>query len=166
MTDELHYNGYRIPTNRVSWSLYSGGRFFITVCTKDGVHYFGNISDDKMNLSELGNVMQGTIERVTNTFPYATVPYSIVMPNHIHLYIVINIEYKDLPPNVERFPLISRIVNMLKGTVTRYAKSNDIPFKWQSRFYDHIVRNDKDADNIINYIMTNPQHWIDDKYHR
>jgi REP element-mobilizing transposase RayT len=33
---------------------------------------------------------------------------------------------------------------------------------WQSRFYDHIIRNDKDLNNIRDYILKNPTQWFDD----
>ena len=164
--DEHLYNGYRIPTNRASWSMYSGGSFFITACTKDGVHYFGEIESDQMILNELGLVMAKNIEDVSSHYPYAMIPYSVVMPNHIHLYVVIDMKYENLPPHVDKTPLVSRVVNGLKGCVTKYANENEIPFKWQSRFYDHIIRDEKDADNIRNYILSNPLHWVDDKYHR
>ena len=88
------------------------------------------------------------------------------MPNHLHLYLVIDISFENLPENYEKSPLVSRIVNGLKGGVTRYANQNGIPFRWQSRFHDHIVRDGKEADLIVNYIRSNVVHWLDDCYHR
>lgn len=31
---------------------------------------------------------------------------------------------------------------------------------WQSRYYDHIVRNQQDYNEICNYINNNPMRWI------
>ncbi len=31
---------------------------------------------------------------------------------------------------------------------------------WQTSYYDHIVRNREDLENIRQYIQTNPQKWI------
>ncbi len=43
MLVEKFQNKYRIGTKRASWHDYNGGEYFITICTKDRVHYFGEI---------------------------------------------------------------------------------------------------------------------------
>jgi REP element-mobilizing transposase RayT len=35
---------------------------------------------------------------------------------------------------------------------------------WQTRFYDHIIRNDQEFDQIKKYIMANPENWEKDKF--
>ena len=30
---------------------------------------------------------------------------------------------------------------------------------WQSRFYEHIIRSDKELNNIREYIVNNPMQW-------
>lgn len=43
--DDKFQNKYRIPSNRLQGFDYSShGLYFVTICTKDRVHYFGNIS--------------------------------------------------------------------------------------------------------------------------
>jgi putative transposase len=39
-------------------------------------------------------------------------------------------------------------------------------FRWQSRYYDRIIRNDKELFNIMQYIMNNPMKWTFDEYYR
>jgi putative transposase len=39
------------------------------------------------------------------------------------------------------------------------------PSIWQSRFHDHIIRNDEEYTLISNYIINNPKNWIQDKFH-
>ena len=34
---------------------------------------------------------------------------------------------------------------------------------WQSRFYEHIIWNDKDLNNIREYILNNPMQWHADE---
>jgi REP element-mobilizing transposase RayT len=36
---------------------------------------------------------------------------------------------------------------------------------WQRNYYEHIVRNETEMNNIWNYINTNPLHWQDDQLH-
>jgi hypothetical protein len=49
-----------------------------------------------------------------------------------------------------------------KSVVTkRINEINNTPHAsvWQSRFYDRIIRNDKELDNIRRYILSNPALW-------
>ena len=36
---------------------------------------------------------------------------------------------------------------------------------WQTRYHDHVVRNDADYLRIWNYIDTNPAQWAEDQYY-
>ncbi|MFK8164863.1 MAG: hypothetical protein AB8H12_20625 [Lewinella sp.] len=40
-----------------------------------------------------------------------------------------------------------------------------IPFGWQTRFHDHIIRNNDEFLRITNYIANNVANWQDDKFH-
>lgn len=49
-------NKYRIESARLqNWDYGSNGAYFITICTKDRVHYFGEIDNGVMVLSETMN---------------------------------------------------------------------------------------------------------------
>jgi len=63
-----------------------------------------------------------------------------------------------LPEIVRQFKTFSsKRINELRGT-TGVAV-------WQRNYYDHIIRSDKDYDNIANYIAMNPSTWMkDDEY--
>ncbi|MCL8006118.1 hypothetical protein M8845_01635 [Gelidibacter japonicus] len=51
-------NKYRIPSTRLqSWDYGNSGLYFITICTKNREHYFGDIRNGKMNLSEIGDIV-------------------------------------------------------------------------------------------------------------
>jgi putative transposase len=56
------------------------------------------------------------------------------------------------------------IVNQYKRIVTIHARKINTGFEWQSRFYDHIIRNDESFQRIANYIVNNPLKWNDDKF--
>ncbi|NQT50120.1 transposase [Candidatus Kuenenbacteria bacterium] len=59
---------------------------------------------------------------------------------------------------------LSSIINQYKGTVKRWANNNDHKmFKWQARFYDTIVPDQKALDNIRKYIKSNPEKWERDR---
>ncbi len=37
-------------------------------------------------------------------------------------------------------------------------------FGWQTRFYDHIIRNDVVFQKISDYILHNPLYWEEDRF--
>ncbi len=57
------------------------------------------------------------------------------------------------------------MVGSFKSAVTRFARTTDPDFGWQSRFYDHIIRNHDDYKRISNYIINNPANWMGDKFY-
>jgi REP element-mobilizing transposase RayT len=60
---------------------------------------------------------------------------------------------------------ISSIVGSYKSAVTKHAHRIGYDFEWQSRFYDHIIRDGDEYQRISNYIITNPANWHIDKFH-
>lgn len=57
---------------------------------------------------------------------------------------------------------VSSIMRSYKSAVTKYCNRLELPMRWQSRFYDHIIRNDKSYNRISEYIQNNPSNWKDD----
>jgi len=43
--------------------------------------------------------------------------------------------------------------------------NDGVVFGWQSRFHDHIIRNDAEYQRINDYIENNPKNWDNDKFH-
>ncbi|MEA5100511.1 MAG: transposase [Bacteroidales bacterium] len=58
---------------------------------------------------------------------------------------------------------LSRIIRWYKGRTTFEIRKIHADFCWQSRFYDHIIREDNVYKTIVNYIETNPSNWEKDK---
>lgn len=56
------------------------------------------------------------------------------------------------------------IVRWYKGRCTFEIRKRDYSnFAWQSRFYDHIIRNEKALHRIRKYIYDNPLRWQQDR---
>jgi REP element-mobilizing transposase RayT len=87
------------------------------------------------------------------------------MPNHLHGLIELGGNRVVAPQPAEalkphlRIPAnsIPAIIRGYKSTVTKLAHREGFNFRWHSRYYDHIVRDDADYDRITRYIITNPQ---------
>ena len=72
----LHGYDYSIPAN-----------YFITIVIQDRKCLLGNISNGKMVLSEVGEMVRKTLKDVTDKFENSEIPHYVIMPNHIHLII-------------------------------------------------------------------------------
>ena len=142
----------------------SCGAYFLTVCTTERRNCFwknvGAIIDRPQDvvLSEYGKIVNTAINNIANVYPSLSVDHYVIMPNHIHLLLrVCSDEYGR--PMVA--PTMSRVVNQLKGyTVKQIGR----PI-WQKSFHDHIIRNQKDYEEYVNYIYYNPVRWhLDELY--
>ena len=94
MTDRFQ-NKYRIPSARAAWHGYDGGTYFITICTKNREHYFGEIvannnGESQMQLSEIGKTATDNLNNVSVHYPYAEMPLFVIMPKHVHVIVFID----------------------------------------------------------------------------
>lgn len=60
---------------------------------------------------------------------------------------------------------LASIIRGFKIGVTTNARKINPDFAWQSRYHDHIIRNNKSLLNIQNYIINNPKKWKDDQFY-
>ena len=149
--------------NRLSEYDYSTpNAYFITVCTDNRKNLFwkdvGAIIDRPQNvpLTSLGVIVRQSIDDIPKHYPAITVDHSVIMPNHIHLLLQIN---TDVDGRSMIAPTISTVVRLMKGAVSKQAGFS----VWQKGFYDHVVRNDYDYQEIWNYIEGNPGKLAEDK---
>ena len=168
----------------------SSGAYFVTICTHNKENVFGKIVDGEVHLSDVGEIAHKCWIEIPNHFYYVNSDVHVIMPNHVHSIIIINkkedipgdnFTRKDIQLNVPtekikinvsaisakispRQGTLSVIVRTYKAAVTtecrRYGYSN---FLWQSRFYEHIIRDERDYRNIQEYIPNNPLQWSFDK---
>ena len=86
-----YQNKYRIPSVRLAgWDYANNAAYFITICTKNRIHFFGCIKNHKMVLSEMGKTAEAYWYEILNQFPFVKLELFVVMPNQIHGIIVIN----------------------------------------------------------------------------
>lgn len=147
---------------RANFHNYSGGTYFVTICTFEKKHHFGNIRNGEMKLSKIGDYCNIQLKEVNKHYNYASIPLYVVMPNHIHAIIHIK-EPEDYDHNsTSKRSLLSIVVGGIKRAVTMYAKKNNYEFDWQDRYHDHIIRDHNDGNNIAQYIENNVLRWDSD----
>lgn len=159
------------------------GYYFVTICTKAKQLFFGEIEGDGweavMEFSEIGRIAEQFWLEIPVRFGHVNLDEFVIMPNHIHG--IINIDYSrghaprqrhaprrvstdGMEPLRKRIePLrkgsLSSIINHYKGNVTKWCKRNGFYFAWQSRFHDRIIRDDRELNDIRDYIHINPFKW-------
>ncbi len=176
MSEEKFQGKYRIPSARADWHNYDGGVYFVTICTKDMLHYFGEIVDAKMNLTDVGKYADEQMKNGTTHYPYAEIPLWVVMPNHIHAIVIIRNNNdtphcRDVARNIStgknaqmssispKCNTLSVVVRGVKSSITKYANEQSFSFAWQRSFYDRIIRDTAEMNHIAEYIENNVAEW-------
>jgi len=175
----LYKNKFRIKSARLdSWDYSSNGYYFITICIKNFRCLFGGIEDDEMVLNQLGEIAVAYWIEIPQHFNNVILDEFVVMPNHVHGIIIIKNKqsrdvamqrlyrgnYKNMSKISPQSNSLSVIIRSYKSIVVKTInqKFSHINFKWQSLFYDHIIRTEQSLYNIRNYIISNPDKWADD----
>jgi len=185
---------YRVRSTRHPFRDYgSPGSYFITICTKFRIPYFGSIIDGRMDLSPVGRIAVFELSKTMKIRDDVVVDPWVIMPNHIHAIIRI-IRPPDYSAIVEthrgaslhtgaslqsgggtyrgkyRFGPqsnnIPAIVRGFKSAVKKWTNLYGLDFQWQSRYHDHIVRDDNDLERIRWYIRNNERVWGSDSMNR
>ncbi|GAB4323766.1 MAG: transposase [Bacteroidales bacterium] len=201
-------NRYRIATARAQWWNYGwNGAYFITICTKNREHFFGEIRNGKMHLSDIGKIAQIQWIKTFEMRPDMKLWMGeyVIMPNHFHAIIGIgeneynspsetqraadraaddgaggtdamhcvsttppdtNIKSNWISPKNKFGPQSKNLASIIRGFktgVTTHARKFRPDFAWQSRFHDHIIRNNAEYQRISDYIRNNPAKWQNDK---
>ena len=220
-------------TPRANWHKYNSAEYFVTICTGGREHYFGEVRNGQTQLTAVGEYTKQCIEKISEINQDVDVPLYVIMPNHIHLIVIIDGDKPDAANQISqtavglsyygsrcddgrdqtnvglsyygsrcvdgRLPRcdsptmpqcenptapqptknginlemqrranccgrLSHIIGRFKSAVTRFARENEIPFAWQPRYHDRIVRNQNEMNRIAEYIEQNPAKWETDCY--
>lgn len=198
---------------RVEWHDYNSGIYFVTICSKDKRHIFGKISDGKMTLSTIGNIINECLMAIPNHHKDVELWNYVVMPNHIHMALYVGAQPMPAQTNQIRpvgaqyfaptqaspeqntgclrpprhgEPRADNHYNSRLAVIIRSFKAacsievnrralacgssqgraqNIAPLPhgiWQRNYHEHIIRNQRAFENIMNYIDTNIEKWNQD----
>ncbi len=151
----------------------SPGAYFVTICTENRKKVFWNgdidpntftwhnvgancVRPQNLPLSNIGKIVLEELKRWDKTYDVVSLCSYIIMPNHLHIMVVISADELGRP---QVAPTLDRMVKQFKGAVTKKVGT---PI-WQKSFIEHIIRNTKDYQTKSNYIYENPLKWINDE---
>lgn len=127
--------------------------YFLTLCTSDKQCIFGN--PGKLNRN--GQIAEQMLRKIPEIYPQVRVDKYVVMPNHVHLILVLGSEQQTS---------ITHIIGQYKVSVTKEIRKLCPRFHvWHRSFHDHIIRNQKSYEKIWEYIENNPLKWEEDCFY-
>ena len=135
------------------------GAYFITICTQNKECILSSIptieaEDIRPILSEYGNIVDTAIKEIEKHYNDITVDNYVIMPNHIHLILVISVPDSG---RIISAPTVMRVIGQMKRIV-----SKQIGFSiWQKSFIEHIIRDEDDYIRRYKYIENNPYRWLE-----
>ena len=147
------------------------GAYFLTFCTYNRKNTLSRIvgaihESPKSVLTRQGQIVDEIIQSIPQHIG-VTLDRYVIMPNHIHLVLVIEEE----PRAIHESPLrkrsaISNAIGYIKMNASkRIHQDYGNTQVWQRGFYDHVIRNERDYLEIAKYIEENPLRWQLDCYY-
>jgi REP element-mobilizing transposase RayT len=157
------------------------GAYFITICTQNKMHLFGEIVEEEMILNPIGKIILGCWYDLLKYYSNLELDQFIIMPNHVHGIIVIKAPVgtglalskyaekestkPDSPRAVPTNQTLSNIVGRFKSVstiqVNKFRSTPGTPI-WQRSFFDRILRNENEWNRVRKYILQNPLNWNSD----
>ncbi|MBR3994135.1 MAG: transposase [Clostridia bacterium] len=155
---KIRLNGYDYSKN---------GYYYITVCTKNRQPLFwknivgadiirpNSCSKTKYfpELSEYGKIADTAIKEIPLYYSNVRIDEYVIMPDHLHM--ILEISNDENGRMISAPTTVMTIVGQMKRWVSKKIGSSI----WQKSFYEHIIRNDTDYQEIKSYIINNPLYY-------
>lgn len=143
------------------------GAYFVTICTQGRKKILSDIVGDGFPVPKVcGKIAEEIIKEISKKYPNVNVDKYVIMPDHIHMLLIIqNTEQGTGNPS----PTLGNVIGWYKYQATRRINLLlDTPGErvFQRSYYDHVIRNQRDYNEIWEYIAYNPMKWVIEKQGR
>jgi len=131
------------------------GAYFVTICTQDRKKILSQIVGDDAHIvpKPYGRVAEKYIRNVPEIEKY------VIMPDHIHMIIRLDNGSMWASTPTDRHPQHSRVAGIIRSFKVLITKELGVSI-FQRSYYDHVIRNQRDYDEIWQYIENNPRKWV------
>ena len=182
MTKPNHTLPQRKIVHLKDYNYAQNGAYFITIVTHKRICLFGSVNCGEMVQNDAGKMVENVCLEMPGIIPDLFIDTFLIMPNHIHAIITIDtpvgISLTNEPQHNTPNPTIEEnssslftIVRRFKSLTThRYIDGvNHFGWPrfdghlWQRSFYEHVIRNERDYQAIVDYIQANPMNWEKDE---
>lgn len=155
-------NRWRTPLRLGDWDYTQPAMYHITVCIADRTNRLANPVGSAVRLTDAGAMVEHHLVSLPQRFDSVEIDSYVVMPNHIHFIIEMNLEKIDSSGTD-----LSEPIQAFKSLTTReygvgVRQHGWPPYRgilWQKRYFETIVRNERALDRHRRYIASNPANW-------
>ena len=150
----------RKPNRIPEYDYSTNGAYFVTICTQDRKKILSDIVGDGFPVPKpCGIIAQEFIKKIPEKYPSVTVDKYVIMPDHIHILMKFDWNFGTGNPS----PTLGNVIGWYKYQVTKRVnlELNTMGTKiFQRSYYDHVIRNQQDYNEIWQYIENNPRKWV------
>ncbi|MBQ9968759.1 MAG: transposase [Oscillospiraceae bacterium] len=159
----------RKPNRIENYDYSQNGAYFITICTQDRKQILSNIAVGtgvldcpQVHLLKHGEIADKYIRQLNDFYEHISVDRYVIMPDHIHILMSIQNGQSGTPVPTDKNKIdnTNSTVSKFVSTFKRFCNKEYGENIWQSRYYDHVIRNQRDYDEIWEYIENNPRKWM------
>jgi len=153
------------------------GAYFVTVCSYKKELIFSSVGaglasarnyNDLIILKPPGKIILNCLNKIPMRFANVEIDEFIIMPNHLHVIIIINNRNRvDARPTPTLGDIICAFKSECVNDYIKYINDNNLIKSgklWQRNYYDRVIRNDMELNAYRKYINDNPANWVDDEY--
>ncbi len=146
----------------------SAGAYFVTICTQNRRCVLSRIVGrglapaeiDGVEYTTFGKIAEKQLLLLEDRYPYLLVDRYVIMPNHIHIILILESDAAGASPR----PTIMDTICAYKSLTTRECKEKGLAGKlFQTSFYEHVIRDRQDYEEHLRYIHENPMRWYYDE---
>ena len=159
----LFNNKYRIPSARLQhWNYANEALYFVTICTKNRQHFFGDLPPESekdsiiLNPTEIGKIAHSEWYKTIELRPDMNIELGefVVMPNHIHGIVMIGQNKYNTDNGRDALQCVSNnpvnydgsdVINDGKRDALQCVSTNKNQFDPQSKNLPSIIRGYKTA---------------------
>lgn len=141
----------------------SAGAYFVTICTQNRQRILSRIVGEGLappeitvDLKPCGEIVKEQLSLIEKRFPSVTVGDCVIMPDHIHIIIIMHKKAGGASPS----PTLNEVICAFKSLTARDCKRKFGMEKiFQRSYAEHIIRNRDDYEIRRKYIFENPMRW-------
>lgn len=185
MTDTTH--SHRRLLRLKDYDYAQAGAYYVTVVTQARVCLFGDVIGGEVRLNEAGSLVLRAWNDLPDHYANASLDAFVVMPNHVHGVIVLgdalerteraektglrpaptptpmadptSVPMNTRPSKIHALPEIIRAFKSFSARRINEHRNKAGEQVWQRNYYEHVIRNERELNEIREYIICNPQNW-------
>ena len=160
----------KLPKRKaVRWENYdysTEGRYFITICTEGRKQILSQIvggdvldAPKTIELFSAGKIVEKYLNQLNDFYSNIEIDQYVIMPNHIHMILFV---FGGGPSRTSAPTKQHSVLSQFVSTLKRFCNKEHGENLFQRSFFDRVIRNREEYENVKKYIFFNPDKWEED----